>query len=75
VNRCQTCSKGAQLRDPKKPFNAAPLDSNTVRGIDVRDGEPVVDATALKALILEAVGLNKSNAHQPQATEHEGYHS
>jgi hypothetical protein len=56
-----TFPKGAQLKDPKQLFNAR-LDSNTVRAIDFRDGEPV-DAAALKALILEAVGLNKSKAH------------
>lgn len=56
-----TFPKGAQLKDPKRLFNAR-LDSNTVRAIDFRDGEPV-DAAALKALILEAVGLNKSKAH------------
>ena len=56
-----TFPKGVQLKDPKQIFNAR-LDSNTVRAIDFRDGEPV-DAAALKALILEAVGLNKSKAH------------
>src|SRR5260221_5311035 len=55
-----TFPKGAQLKDPKQLFNAR-LDSNTVRAIDFREGEPV-DAAALKALILEAVGLNKSKA-------------
>ena len=55
-----TFPKGAQLADPKQLFNAR-LDSNTVRAIDFRRGEPV-DAAALKALILEAVGLNKSKA-------------
>jgi hypothetical protein len=53
-----TFPKGAQMQDPKKLFNTR-LDSNTVRAIDFRDGEPV-DATALRALILEAVGLNTS---------------
>lgn len=55
-----TFPTGARLNDPKQLFNAR-LDSNTVRAIDFRQGEPV-DAAALKALILEAVELNKSKA-------------
>jgi hypothetical protein len=56
-----TFPQGAQLKDPKQLFNAR-LDSHTVRAINFRDGEPV-DAAALKALILKAVGPNKSKAH------------
>jgi hypothetical protein len=52
-----TFPKGAQLKDPKKLFNTR-LDSNTVRAIDFREGEKLPKA-ALKALILEAVGLNE----------------
>ena len=52
-----TFPKGAQLRDPKKLFNTR-LDSNTVRAIDFHEGDTVNEA-ALKALILEAVRLNK----------------
>jgi hypothetical protein len=51
-----TFPKGAQIRDPKKLFNAR-LDSNSVRAIDFREDEPVNEA-ALKGLILEAVKLN-----------------
>ena len=51
-----TFAKGAQMKDPKKLFNMR-LDSNTVRAIDFHEGDPV-DEAALKALILEAVGLN-----------------
>lgn len=51
-----TFPKGASLKDPKKLFNAR-LDSNTVRAIDFREGDPV-DQAALKSLILEAVRLN-----------------
>ena len=51
-----TFPKGAQMKDPKKLFNAR-LDSSSVRAIDFREGEKVPEA-ALKALILEAVGLN-----------------
>jgi hypothetical protein len=51
-----TFPKGAQMKDPKKLFNAR-LDSSSVRAIDFRDGEQVPEA-ALRALIVEAVGLN-----------------
>ena len=51
-----TFPKGAQLNDSKKLFNAR-LDSKTVRAIDFHEGE-AVDEAALKALLLEAVGLN-----------------
>ncbi len=53
-----TFPKGAQMKDPKKLFNTR-LDSNTVRGIDFHEGD-TVDEAALKALILDAVGLNTS---------------
>ena len=51
-----TFPKGAQLKDPNKLFNTR-LDSNTVRAIDFREGD-AIDEAALKALILDAVGLN-----------------
>ena len=51
-----TFPKGAQLKDPKKLFNAR-LNSGSVRAIDFSEGENVPEA-ALRALILEAVGLN-----------------
>jgi hypothetical protein len=51
-----TFPKGAQVKDPNKLFNKR-LDSNTVRAIDFYEGE-TVDEAALKALILDAVGLN-----------------
>lgn len=53
-----TFPKGAQLADPKKLFNTR-LDSKTVRAIDFHEDDPV-DATALQALIVAAVGLNAS---------------
>jgi hypothetical protein len=52
-----TFPKGAQLKDPKRLFNAR-LDSKTVRAIDFHTDD-TVDEAALRALILEAVGLNK----------------
>jgi hypothetical protein len=57
-----TFPKGAQIKDPKKLFNAR-LDSNTVRAIDFHEGD-TVDEVALKALILEAVELNKSKLRE-----------
>jgi hypothetical protein len=51
-----TFPKGAQLKDPKNLFNTR-LESNTVRAIDFHESD-TVDEAALKALILEAVGLN-----------------
>jgi hypothetical protein len=51
-----TFPKGAQIKDPEKLFNTR-LESNTVRAIDVHEGV-AVDETALRSLILEAVGLN-----------------
>ena len=53
-----TFPKGAQIKDPKKLFNTR-LESNTVRAIDFHEGDGV-DEAALKALIIEAVKLNRS---------------
>ena len=52
-----TFPKGAQMKDPKKLFNTR-LESKTVRAIDFHEGD-TVDEAALKALILDAVRLNK----------------
>ncbi len=57
-----TFPKGAQLKDPKKLFNAR-LDSKMVRAIDFHEGDPV-DVAALKALILDAVGVNTPKARE-----------
>ena len=51
-----TFPKGAQLKDPKRLFNAR-LDSKSVRAIDFREGETLPEAD-LKALVLRAVRLN-----------------
>ena len=53
-----TFAKGASLKDPARLFNSS-LDGNVRRAIDIREGE-TVDASAFKALIREAVALNKS---------------
>jgi|ERR1700722_2616610 len=56
-----TFPKGAQMKSPNELFNTR-LDSKTVRAIDFREGD-AVDEAALKALVLEAMRLNKSKAH------------
>jgi hypothetical protein len=53
-----TFAKGAELKDPKKLFNSS-LEGNVRRAIDFREGGKV-DAASFKALIREAVALNKS---------------
>ena len=55
-----TFPKGAQIRDPKKLFNTR-LDSKTVRAIDFHEGD-AVDETVLKALIRQAVDLNRQKS-------------
>jgi hypothetical protein len=53
-----TFAKGAALSDPTKLFNSS-LDGNVRRALDIREGE-VVDATAFKALVAEAIALNRT---------------
>jgi hypothetical protein len=53
-----TFPKGAQLKDPKRLFNTR-LDSNSVRAIDFHEGD-AINASALKALIVQAARLNRS---------------
>ena len=53
-----TFAKGASLKDPARLFNSS-LDGNTRRAIDIPEGEQV-DESAFKALILQAVAVNKS---------------
>jgi hypothetical protein len=55
-----TFAKGASLEDPSGLFNSS-LEGKTRRAIDIHeDGE--IDAEALKALIREAVALNRASA-------------
>ena len=54
-----TFAKGASLKDPSRLFNSS-LDGNVRRAIDIHEGEQV-DAAAFKALICEAVELNRGN--------------
>jgi hypothetical protein len=53
-----TFANGAELKDPKRLFNSS-LEGRVRRAIDFREGEKV-DAASFKALIREAVALNKS---------------
>ena len=53
-----TFAKGASLDDPSGLFNSS-LEGRVRRAIDFREGDKV-NEKALKALILEAVALNKS---------------
>jgi hypothetical protein len=53
-----TFAKGASLKDPSGLFNSS-LEGNVRRAIDFREGEKI-SATALKALIREAVKLNET---------------
>src|SRR5262245_21586067 len=57
-----TFPKGAQIKDPRKLFNTR-LDSNTVRAIDFNEDDTIAEAS-IRALILEAVGLNTSKMHK-----------
>lgn len=49
--------KGTLLKDPKKLFNAR-LDSKGIRAIDFHEDD-AINESALKALVLEAVRVNK----------------
>jgi hypothetical protein len=53
-----TFAKGAALKDPSRLFNSS-LDGNTRRAIDFHEGD-MINEKALKALVRDAVILNKS---------------
>jgi hypothetical protein len=55
-----TFLKGAQLKDPRRLFNSS-LEGNARRAIDLREGDKV-DEASFKALIRNAVALNRSAA-------------
>ena len=62
-----TFAKGASLKDPSKLFNSS-LEGNMRRAIDFSEGAKI-NEKAFKALIREAVELNKSKAKpKPKAT-------
>jgi hypothetical protein len=62
-----TFAKGASLKDPARLFNSS-LDGNTRRAIDIREGEDV-DASAFKALIRQAVALNRSGKSKSKTSK------
>ena len=53
-----TFAKGASLEDPARLFNSS-LDGRVRRAIDIHEGEEV-DGSAFKALVRQAVALNRS---------------
>jgi hypothetical protein len=59
-----TFARGASLPDPARLFNAG-LEGGTRRAIDIREGE-VIDEAALKALVREAVALNRTAKKKPK---------
>ncbi len=58
-----TFAKGASLKDPARLFNSS-LDGNVRRAIDIHEGEDV-DESAFKALVRQAVALNRSDKSKP----------
>jgi len=56
-----TFAKGASLTDKARLFNAS-VDGNVRRAIDIHEGEEV-DASAFKALVRQAIALNRRVAH------------
>jgi hypothetical protein len=60
-----TFAKGAALQDPARLFNSS-LEGNTRRAIDIREGE-TVDAAAFKALVGEAIALNRASKAKKKA--------
>ena len=58
-----TFAKGASLKDPARLFNSS-LDGNVRRAIDIHEGEEV-DDSAFKALVRQAVALNRSGKSKP----------
>jgi hypothetical protein len=59
-----TFLKGAQVKDPRRLFNSS-LEGNARRAIDLREGDKV-DEASFKALIRDAVALNRSTAARRQ---------
>jgi hypothetical protein len=55
-----TFPKGALLKDPAGLFNSS-LDGNARRAIDIPEGEKV-DASAFKALVRQAVAVNRAGS-------------
>ena len=58
-----TFAEGASLKDPASLFNSS-LGGNVRRAIDIHEGE-AVNASAFKALVRQAVALNRSGKSKP----------
>jgi hypothetical protein len=58
-----TFAKGASLKDPARLFNSS-LDGKVRRAIDIHEGE-AVDESAFKALVRQAIALNRSGKPKP----------
>jgi hypothetical protein len=58
-----TFARGASLKDPARLFNSS-LAGSTRRAIDIHEGEDV-DESAFKALVRQAVALNRSGKSKP----------
>ena len=58
-----TFAEGASLKDPSRLFNSS-LDGNVRRAIDIHEGEDV-DESAFKALVRQAVALNRAGKSKP----------
>ena len=58
-----TFAKGASLNDPARLFNSS-LEGNVRRAIDIHEGEEL-DESAFKALIRQAVALNRCGKSKP----------
>src|SRR5438128_6755311 len=59
-----TFPKGASLKDPAGLFNSS-LEGNARRAIDIHEGDDI-DESAFKALIRQAVELNRSGESKPR---------
>ncbi len=58
-----TFAKGASLKDPARLFNSS-LEGNVRRAIDIHERE-AVDESAFKALVRQAVALNRPGKSKP----------
>jgi hypothetical protein len=58
-----TFAKGASLKDLGRFFNSS-LEGNVRRAIDIHEGE-AVDESAFRALVRQAVALNRSGKSKP----------
>jgi hypothetical protein len=62
-----TFARGASLKDPARLFNSS-LEGNVRRAIDIREGQEV-DEAAFKALVRQAVALNRAGKPKPAKLE------